>query len=76
MGTLAPIIVYVLCGLQVDKREDPTKVAASRVKDLTLQRIRQIREAPSDTAKRHMRVECGLKEVDNPMLMLSLDLYQ
>lgn len=61
--------------MQTNKDANPEKLDAPRSLALSLQQMSTIRQATTETAKSRLRTEYGLKEVPNPMLHLSVDLF-
>ena len=43
---------------------------------ITLQQIDEIKKLESESAKKDKRTEYGIKEMDNPLFELSIDLYR
>ena len=61
---------------QCDKNVDPTTVGAMRTKQDSLSMINQIKSARSNTRQNQLRTEHGLRETENPLFELNIDLYK
>lgn len=61
---------------QVDRNEIPTEIAALRTKELALLQMTKIRDLPSESGKQARRTEYGLKEDQNLLFTLSVDMFR
>ena len=61
---------------QVDRNEIPTEIACLRTKELALLQMRNIRDLPSESGKQARRTEYGLKEDQNLLFTLSVDMFR
>ena len=55
---------------------DPTRIATLRDKETCLSQMEEIKSKPSENAKAKLRAEYGVKETNNPLFSLSVDLYR
>ena len=55
---------------------NPASVGNRRTKDMAKFQMERIEQEQSSAAKIELRKECGLRETDNPLLLLNVDLYQ
>ncbi|XP_064407340.1 uncharacterized protein LOC135352102 isoform X2 [Halichondria panicea] len=60
----------------VDREVDPVDVSTLRTKDVSLSQMRTIQSARTESEKESLRTSFGLRERENPMLSLNVDLYQ
>ena len=68
------MFMYIHC--QVNKNETPWKIATLRTKEECKSQMEIIKKGASDAVQSKLRAKFGLKEVSNPLLSLSVDLYQ
>ena len=61
---------------QVDRNEIPTEIAALRTKELALLQMTKIRDLPSESGKQARRTEYRLKEDQNLLFTLSVDMFR
>ena len=62
--------------MQVNKDEDPTTSGALRISGNSLRQIIDIRSQTLEVEKNSRRTSSGLRECENPLLMLPADLFQ
>ena len=62
--------------LQCDKSVDPAEVGIKRTSHISAQQMNRIRRAKTSAEKISLRTLYGLKENDNPLLKLDIDLHQ
>ena len=62
--------------LQVNKDVDPTTSGAFRTSSSSLRQIINIRSQTLEVEKNFLRTNSGLRECNNPLLMLPADLFQ
>ncbi|XP_064398445.1 uncharacterized protein LOC135345042 isoform X2 [Halichondria panicea] len=60
----------------VDREVDPVDVSTLHTKDVSLSQMRTIQSAQTESEKESLRTSFGLRERENPMLSLNVDLYQ
>ena len=66
---------YQFC-IQVDSREDPSELGDPRSKLKAIEQIEIIRQQKTTKAKESKKKEFGLKDAENPLFKLSVDLYR
>ena len=62
--------------LQVDRDVNPTEVDTSRTLTSSLEQIEDIKKEPTEQGKKILRTRYGIKEIPNPMLSLTVDIFQ
>lgn len=62
--------------MQVDKEVDPTVMGEGRTLVKSMDMMREIKDQHTEQAKARLRTQYGLKEISNPMLSLSADLFR
>ena len=60
----------------MNKRDDPTKRCAYRTKELAEFHIQCIKNQPHQTGTIETRKHFGMKEDNNPLFSLSVDLFK
>lgn len=79
-GTLSPKTTYplndTLLSFKCDKTKDPGIIATKRTKELSAKQMEKIRRETCEQKRKEMRKECGLRESENPLFKLNLDLFQ
>ncbi len=61
---------------QANKRDDPSALCAERTKHLAVQQMQEIRCQPNESKKSAAKTKFGMKDDDNPMFSLSVDLFR
>lgn len=74
------VAVYItmlshLC-VQVDKCVNPAQISTLRNKETSLDQMEDIKSALSERSKAQLRAQYGVKEIDNPLFSLEVDLYR
>ncbi len=62
--------------MQTDKTEAPSLVAEKRTKQLVVSQRNVISSKPTESAKEKLQNEYGMKEGNNPLFSLSVDLFR
>ncbi len=60
----------------MDRDVNPTIIGPERTSLSSLQQIEAIKSQKTERAKAQLRTKYGIKETNNPMLMIPADLYR
>ena len=61
--------------MQVDRHTCPEELSTPRKKDLVLTQIRKIKSKETEIERKAERALYGVKEINNPLLRLSVDMF-
>lgn len=62
--------------MQADKNDRPEKIGNLRFKPQAQAQIKDIRKQKTNSERKAKSTEYGLRDVDNPLFDLSVDLYR
>ena len=67
---------FINCFVYKTSSTNPSVISELRCKVDTLKQIEEIKSLPSETAKKIKRTEYGIRETDNSLFDLSVDLHR